>query len=304
LEGIFRFGTKKVEKDAGAFDCRGVLAEKDWFAPAADTSSQPAVDLMLGRLCKMNDDWSIASKCWQSQLLAAGQIMVKASDEPEEAWKFTMAICCAEAALTIPAKVVSDHWSRGTLFYPVLLKDNVNDVDLTFCYDIENWDAWAFRWISPLRMRIGGVVADKSCILAETIAQPEKLLTVAARQCFWQLKKPHLFKLCHHLVVPNVSTSCRVSQLLMALISKVLDLSSTNPEQLALHEILSKRLNIDVNCEILEHEGAFSVLGARDQELARKDLTRERRVGGAPRVLQGLCCFQQKSEAEDQFYHE
>lgn len=153
-----------------------------------------------------------------------------------------------------------------------------SDVDFLFIVSLDDWEAMAFEWVSP----IAQFVEHNRCksmvqqgLVARPTTKPDSLLCTAARCAFWGMSLTSLRQLSKHMWGADADIHSSLCKTLAALISDVLGLRAEDPQ---LVSILRMRLS-ETTCNyehFVELEGAMEVLPDEDKKLAKEMLDKEK----------------------------
>jgi len=95
-------------------------------------------------------DLSLGSQAWLCCLVRDAQVLIKHKDDVEGEWHFVLGESCAVAALTWPALEEVEH---GKMFFSPDCEKRCEKFGFAFKFILnpEDWVAWEFSHISPLR---------------------------------------------------------------------------------------------------------------------------------------------------------
>ena len=118
--------------------------------PGTGDVAGPAPDMELLQHLKSIGDLSLGSQVWLCCSVRDAQVLIKHKDDVEGEWHFVLGECCAVAALTWPALEEVEH---GKMFFSSDCEKRCEKFGFAFKFilKLEDWVAWEFERISPLR---------------------------------------------------------------------------------------------------------------------------------------------------------
>lgn len=269
---FFKASAKEGSLDFGAV--MGTSSTPSWWSPNADRYSAPIADLFLvsqalrdGSLDDLSDSWLGGMLRWDHKLV------VKHSGGR---WHFALGPIADSAVLLWPCeqRTVSDSDASDPLRYFEPLAPLGKPIFAKVCR-LSEWVATTVDFRPPawLASHYAGAGWPKR-ILAVQAAEPEALLTVAAKAGFWDLSLPFLQGLGKHLGCEQAGSGADLSSCVYGLVShvlgnigeeKILDICSRRVAS------MSRRARNQVVSEVLEYDDCNQFLDKDDIKTLRQE---------------------------------